>query len=74
MPVLFDVEVQDENRTETVSFLTLGDDPTRDAHIERAFIQEAIALRDTDVEAFELVWETLGMLLERGAPMDAITG
>jgi hypothetical protein len=74
MPVLFDVEVQDESATETVAFLTLGDDPSSSPFIERAFVEEAIALRDTDVEAYGLVWETLGLLLERGAPMDALDG
>ena len=72
MPVLFDVEVNDEGKTEVVSFVSLGDDPTEDPFIERQFVEDAIQLRDSDAEAFEFVWDLILLALDRGAPKDAL--
>jgi len=74
MPVLFDVEVQDENRTETVSFLTLENEPSDDNILELQLVELLVRLRAADPEMYEFIWDLAVLADERGAPMDAITG
>lgn len=67
---LFDATIDGEH----VEFLALTTDSTIDDVLELDFVRECIRLRASDVEAFERVWELVGMFLERGVPMDAISG
>lgn len=57
---------------ETVDFLALSTDSNVDDVLEMLFVREVIALRQADVEAYELVWDTVRALLARGAPIDAV--
>lgn len=74
MPILFDVEFQDEERLETVTFLSLANEPASDGILERTFVEDAIRLRDSDPEAYEFVWDLIHLAIDRGAPMDALEG
>jgi len=42
--------------------------------LELEFVDDIMTLRATDIDAFEHVWNTTLLLLERGAPTEAIEG
>lgn len=65
---LFDATIDGEH----VEFMALTTDSGVDDVLEMAFVREVIALRQADVEAYELVWDTVRALLARGAPIDAV--
>ena len=57
----------------TADFLVRKDDTEMDV-LELEFIDDLMTLRATDIDAFEHVWTTTVLLLERGAPTEAIEG
>ena len=42
--------------------------------IDLELVEDLMTLRGTDIEALEHVWNTVELLLERGAPLDALDG
>ena len=42
--------------------------------IDLELVEDLMTLRVTDIDAFEHVWNTVELLLERGAPLDALDG
>jgi len=67
---IFDATIDGEH----VEFVALTADSNVDDLLERAFVREVIALRAADMEAYELVWDMVRALLERGRPLEAIEG
>ena len=43
-----------------------------DQFVELELFQDLAFLRDTDLDAYELAWEVVSGLLERGAPMESM--
>lgn len=67
---IFDATIDGEH----VEFVALTADSNVDDLLEMAFVREVIALRAADMEAYELVWDMVRALLERGRPLEAIEG
>ena len=58
-----------EHSEGTAEFLVRKDTDGTDV-LELEFVDDLMTLRATDLDAFEHVWNTTILLLERGAPME----